>query len=248
MVRHDISIYNVLRSEKEKDPRYKEFLLCFDKEPFGARTTELAKILWKKFRLRVGDHDTPLVDSESKNSEVVGSQLKKELALPDIIFVSPYKRTESTLEGLKRGWPELNDVKIIKEERIREQEHGLALIYNDSKIFQALNYQQKLLRDIEGPYWYRYPQGENVPDIRERNRSWLGTLSRDFKRKKILVISHHLNILATRANLERWDANEFRRVDLEEKPINCGVTVYRGYPILGEDGKLLLKYYNKKFF
>ncbi len=38
------------------------------------------------------------------------------------------------------------------------------------------------------------------------------------------------------------------RIDNEEKPINCGVTVYEGHPELGSDGKLVLKEYNEKLY
>lgn len=248
MIRHDVSVYNVLKSEKMNDPLYREFLLCFDEDYTSHRTVELAEALRHKFSLTMSDQDTPLVDSESKNAEIVGSKLKNNLELPDIIFVSPYKRTWGTFEGLKRGWPELENVEFFKEERIREQEHGLVLLCNDLKIFQALHPEQKKLRDMEGPYRYQYPQGENVPMVRERNRSWIGTVSREFRGKKVLAISHHLNILATMAQLERWDAEKFIQVDTEEKPINCGVTLYKGHPELGEEGKLVLEYYNKKFF
>ena len=100
----------------------------------------------------------------------------------------------------------------------------------------------------KGPYWYRYPQGENVPDVRDRNRSWTTTLTRDFVGKKVLAVTHHLNILATRANLERLGECEFTRLDEEDKPINCGVTLYRCDPTKGKNGHLVLEYYNRKLY
>ncbi len=248
MMRHDISAYNELKERKNKNFLYRRFLKKFEQDFSGEETKKLADVLWEKYRLGVGDHNTPLVDSESKKAESVGKKLRNEIELPDVIFVSPYERTKNTFEGLKRGWPELENIKLYEEERIREQDHGLALIYNDWRIFFALNPRQKMLHDIEGPYWYRYPQGENVSDVRERNRSWIKTLIREFAGKKVLAISHHLNILATIANFERWGEKEFAEADEKDKPINCGVTLYEGNPKLGKDGKFVLKYYNKKFF
>ena len=58
----------------------------------------------------------------------------------------------------------------------------------------------------------------------------------------------YLNILAVRANLERFDAAEFIRLDEKDKPINCGATLYLGKPDKGKDGKLELEYYNKKYY
>ncbi|MFA5021235.1 MAG: histidine phosphatase family protein, partial [Patescibacteria group bacterium] len=153
-----------------------------------------------------------------------------------------------TLEGLTTGWPELRQVcRIYEEERIREQSHGLAGLYNDWRVFFALYPEQKKLYDSEGSYWYQWPQGERVPDVRLRIRSWMNTLTRDFANKRVMAISHHLTKLALRANLERWSAEEFQRVDRDEKPINCGVTKYRGLPNLGHNGHFALEYYNRDF-
>jgi len=248
MMRHDVSVYNVLRDKKSRDPLYQEFLRSFKKDWLSLETAILAKRVQEKFRLQMGDHNTPLTDSKSAKAEEVGRELRSIGELPDVIFISPYDRTWATFEGLKRGWPELEKVKWLEEERIREMGHGLALLCNDKKVFEALNPKQKLLREIEGPYWYKYPQGENIPRVRERNHSWLGTLIDNFAEKKVLAISHHVNILVTRANLERWSASDFIGINNNEKPINCGLTRYDGHPQLGSRGRFKLTYYNEAYY
>lgn len=249
LIRHDTSAYNVLREKKKDHPLYQEFLAARKKDGGSRETKQLALQVWQHFALNVSDANTPLVDVEGRQSFATGGALRQFFPKPpDVVFVSPYKRALLTLEHMIRGWPELGRVKTYEEERIREQEHGLALLYNDWKVFEAIYPEQKALRKLEGAYWYRYPQGENVPDVRSRNRSWLTTLTRDFAEKDVLVVTHHLNILATRANLERLGASEFLRLDEEEKPINCGVTVYRGDPYKGKDGKLVLESYNTKLY
>lgn len=250
LIRHDVSVYNVLKDKKVKNPEYVRFLKEWEKCFNSPKARTLAEKLYKKFVLEVGDAGTPLVDEKGDNAIKTGLTLvrEKKIILPDVIFVSPYERTLSTLNCLIKGWPSLGSVKVYKEERIREQEHGLASLYNDWRIFFTLHPEQKFLKDKEGPYWYRWPQGENVPDVRERNRSWTATLIREFSEKNVLVVSHHLNILATRANLERLNAEQFVWLDREEKPVNCGVTLYKGNPNLGQDGKLELIFYNKKFY
>ena len=248
LIRHDTSAYNVLRDAKKKDDLYAEFLAAWEKEPDAERTCELAREVQKRFALGVGDSDTPLADAEGKQAKVTGEKMAEEFEAPEVIYVSPYVRTLETLRHLTEGWPALEDVRIYKDERIREQEHGLALIYNDWRVFHCLHPEQRALRKIEGAYWYRFPQGENVPDVRLRNRSWIETLIRDWRGKRVLAVTHHLNILATRATLERLDAEEFLRLDHEEKPINCGVTMYKGHPDKGADGKLLLEFYNRRYY
>jgi broad specificity phosphatase PhoE len=248
LTRHDTSVYNNLKKLKANDPLYKEFLVAFKNSPHAEETKMLARKVKEKFSLGCGDADTPLADIEGRQAFETGQALSSSRLLPDVIFVSPYKRTLDTLGHIIRGWPELSEVKVVEEERVREQEHGLSLIYNDWRVFHTLHPDQAELYKIEGPYWYRFPQGENVPDVRERNRSFITTLVRDFSHKNVLVITHHLNILAMRANLERLGATEFLRLDKEEKPINCGVTRYFGNSTKGTNGQLVLDYYNKKLY
>lgn len=247
IVRHGESAYNALKVAKETDPAYQAFLAAYDAREEDPDTVhELAAELFQsgRFALDVADFDTPLSKKGHWQSRVTGEKLKDVIPLPDVIFVSPYLRTKQTLGSMAIGWPELEKVKTVEEERIREQEHGLAQIYGDWRIFQTLNPDQAMLREREGRYWYRHPQGENVPDVRERNRSWLSALTRDYAGENVLTIAHHLTKLATRVNLERKGAEEFIHMDEHETPHNCGSTVYRGIPELGSDGRLELEEYN----
>lgn len=248
LIRHDVSAYNVLREQKRGNKLYQRFLEAYKRDKGAADTRALAQEVYEKLALGMGDSRTPLADTEGRRALEVGKALKQEGDLPDVIFVSPYLRTKLTLKHITRGWPELAGVKTHEEERIREQEHGLALLYNDWKVFETLHPDQRRLRKLEGPYWYRYPQGENVPDIRARNRSMTTTMVRDFSGKKVMLITHHLNILGIRANHERLGEKEFIHLDEHDKPINCGITLYRCDPNQGENGRLVLEYYNRKLY
>ena len=248
LIRHDVSAYNVLKEKKKSIELYQRFLEAYNRDKVATNTRALAQEVFEKLSLGIGDSKTPLADTEGRRAWEVGKALRKEGDLPDVIFVSPYLRTKSTLKNIVRSWPELAGVEVKEEERIREQEHGLALLYNDWKVFETLHPEQRLLRKLEGPYWYRYPQGENVSDIRERNRSWTTALTRDFAGKKVMAVTHHLNILATRANHERLGEKEFIHIDEHDKPINCGVTLYRCDPNQGQNGRLVLEYYNRKLY
>lgn len=248
LIRHDVSVYNELKAVKQKDAMYKNFVRAFEKDHQSEETRELAKMLKKRFKLPHNDPDSPLADIEGRRAFETGRALKESIWRPDVIFVSPYQRTLSTLEHLTRGWPALAKVKVVEEERVRERDHGVVNIYRDWKIFETFHPEQKELYETDGRYWYRPPQGESMPDVRERNRSFMSTVIRDFAEQRVMVVTHHLNILAIRANLERLDAAEFIRLDEDDKPINCGVTRYIGDPHQGSNGRLLLKSYNEKLY
>jgi broad specificity phosphatase PhoE len=251
VVRHGESEYNILKRLKEQDPLYQEFKSAYSRRQKDPKTVrKLAKTLLAKDGLviGVGDFETQLTAKGLEQAKKTAIELKKRIPLPDVVLVSPYERTKQTLGQMALGWTALNGVKLVEDERLREQEHGLSLIYNDWRIFNVMQPDQDRLRGIEGPYWYRYPQGENVPDVRERLRSMVGAITRDYQEKNVLVVTHHLSILALRANLERLDAAGFTDLDDNQKPVNCGVTIYRGDPTQGQDGHLVLDVYNQQLY
>lgn len=251
LIRHDKSAYNELKKQKEKELLYQRFLAAWRSNPESKETVRLAKKVQEKFTLGVDDHDTPLAEVEGTYAERTARAMQKNFKLPHVIFVSPYTRTVRTFEIFKKYWPELATVKVYEDERIRERDHGLAILYNDWKVFFALHPEQRRLYELHGKYAayrYTYPQGENMLMVRQRNRSFIDTVIREFSGQSLWVFTHHENILAIRANQERWNDDEYIRVDTEEKPVNCGVTVYRGDPIRGKDGKLVLDVYNKQYY
>lgn len=248
LVRHGQSAYNALRAAKEQDPLYQEFRRAFRADFRSAKTRRLAKEVQGKFALGVSDYKTPLTKEGRRQALRTGMSLSEQMRAPDVVFCSPYWRTRATLGWMRVGWPSLRRVKTVFEDRIREQEHGLALLYNDWRVFQALHPEQKELRDLQGSYWYQYPQGESASQVRDRGRDVQSMLIREWGEKHVLLVLHHITILSLRANLERLSPEQFIHIDEHEKPANCGVTRYEGVPTLGKDGRLILWYYNQRLF
>lgn len=248
IIRHGESAYNVLRAQKEKDPLYQEFKRAFENDYQSTQTIELAKQVQKKFALGVSDCDTPLTEEGIRQARETGRNLLDHMFLPDVVYVSPYLRTRETYKYVAEEFPGLAKIKVVYDDRIREQGHGLSLLYNDWRVFHTFHPEQKKLHDLMGPYWYQYPQGESVSQVRDRIGNFFGMLIREYAGKKVLIIPHHLVKLSIRTNLERLSPEDFIYLDEHEKPVNCGVTTYIGNPKLGTDGKLELVEYNKKFW
>jgi len=251
LIRHAESAYNLLKRKKDADPEYKRLRKVFEKDTFdpNPEIRSLASTLHKRYGLKYSDRDTPITAEGRKQARITGRRLRESgQKCPDVIFVSPYLRTEQTLKILQEQWPDLKKPRVYREERIREQDHGLALLYSDWRIFQVLHPEQGELQRRLGEYDYRFLNGENIPDVRQRNLSWLATLTREFSSKRVMAITHHLTILATRANFERLSPEQFLHLDEHQKPVNCGVTHYIGDPTAGSNGRLELKKYNRKYY
>lgn len=255
-IRHGQSAFNASKLDKKKNVKYQKFKKLFQKE-YGtaqsfnwpsAELKELAEEVWRETKLPYSDYATPLTKEGVLQAKETGKKLKDLVVLPDAVYVSPYLRTRQTLLAMRISWPKLKSVKIIFEERIREQEHGLVTLYNDWRIHHVFNPLQALLYKSEGDYSYRYLNGESKADVRDRVRSFMTTVIRENAGQNVLVISHHLTLISLRSNLERWPQERFIEVDTNQKPINCGVTIYRGDPKQGKDGRLILDKYNQKLY
>ena len=248
VMRHAESVYNILKAKKAEDPQYQEFKREFEKHPYSDKTRALAVLVGEKYALKMSDYDTPLSVIGRTQAETTGYKMRRgtehSFVKPDVVLVSPYVRTRETLDLVQSGGFNLGDTPVVHEDRIREQEHGLSLLHSDWRVFHALNPDQKRLRDTMGPYWYQYPQGESVSMVRDRIRDVLSMIIREYAGQHVLMVTHHLTILSLRANLERLSPEEFIRLDNHEKPVNCGITIYRGEPKLGKNGKLVLESYN----
>ena len=259
IVRHGESGYNILKTiKRDNDSDFSRFKIQFQKEFAKAKDEnwvsdellELAKKARKELAKTFsrGDYSTPLTKEGVRQAEETGRNLLKHIDPPGFIYVSPYLRTRQTLASMIKACPQLKKAKIIPEERIREQEHGLSTIYNDWRIYLAFNPEQGVLYRRSSDYEYRFLNGENKADVRDRVRDFTGTLIRELPNENVLLVTHHLTILCFRSNIERWGREKFISVDRGESPINCGLTIYEGDPTQGKNGRLILREYNKRIY
>jgi broad specificity phosphatase PhoE len=250
LIRHMQSAYNILRDQKENSALYQQFKRAYNRDYTSAETSRLADLVTEQFGLRVSDSETAGTPRGMRQALTTGRRIRKlVLGPPHGVIVSPYHRTKVTYDQLKLGWPELNKVRWYKEdEKARELEHGLALLYNDKRVFFAKHPEQKLLYGLMGRYRYQWPQGESGPDVRVRAELLIDSIIRNYAGLRVWVIAHHLFILALMAELEHWDEKKFLRMDQANPPKNCSVTIYRGCASEGRDGRLHRHVYNKVLY
>jgi 2,3-bisphosphoglycerate-dependent phosphoglycerate mutase len=225
IVRHGVSTYNHSKTARELDPEYIAFRAAYDKGFQLPECVSLAKTL--RMRLREGHHEseTPLLADLHSHAVETGRGLSQQ-DVPDLIIVSPYRRTRQTLEQMTIGDPRLAEVPLVIDERIREREHGVMPDYGDKRIFFVNHPEQRVLFEA-GEYDYRYPGGENIEDVKIRVSDWLRDMREQHAGKRILAVTHHETILVKRMVLEGLGKEDFLRIDRDNKPKNCGVTTYQ---------------------
>jgi len=183
------------------------------------------------------DVDTPLTEAGRLQAKHTGEYLSNDFFF-DAVFSSPYKRTVQTTEGILAAFE--TKPPVVLEERIREIEFGILDGLTREGIVEVYP-SESLRRKREGKYWYRPPGGESRPDVALRVHSFLGTLTRDYRCKKVLIVCHSVVVLIFRRLLERWGEEEYIKVDREDDVENCSVTIYT---FDQESKRLLLDRYN----
>jgi broad specificity phosphatase PhoE len=184
----------------------------------------------------VRDQDTCLTAKGKIQATCVGREME---ARPEMstLFVSPYLRTRQTADHMLNAMS--YSPKIVIEERVREMEFGL--LDGLTREGFEVKYPEEAARRIkEGKYWYRPPGGESRPDVCERVRSFLSTLTRDYEGERVGVICHSVVVLIFRRLFERWNEDQYMIVDREDDVKNCSITVYEP----NERGSIRLEEYN----
>lgn len=248
LIRHEESEFNRLRTMREGHPLYISFKAEYEADPESEITRKLAEEVKATFPVNTEDHLIPLPPDVGEHSRKMARQLRNRISPPDVVFTSPYLRAKKTLEHMTEGWPELNRIETIEDDRVRERDHGMALTYGDWRVFFALHPQERELRNLQGKYLYPYPKGESIPAVRDRLNSWMEFLKTDHPGKRVLTVTHSLVILSIRANLEDLTSEEFERLDKEDDPINAGVTIYNNEASNNNDEKMTLSEYNLKLY
>ncbi len=133
--------------------------------------------------------------TDKGREEVKNAALKliSENNIPDIIYSSPIVRTKETAEIIRSVIKENagKDIEIIFDERIKEEQYG-DLDGQSNEVFNAyregLTAEEKLSK--------RFPNGENLYDIRNRIGSFLYEIDSKNENKNILLVSHQCPINA----------------------------------------------------
>ena len=187
------------------------------------------------------DPDIVLTNKGISQAKKTGAYLSKTEKF-DICFCSPYKRSLQTAKAIISKLK--YRLKIYEDVRLREKEfgrlHGLSV--KDIKRDYPEEYED---RNRDGVYWYRILRGENYPDVQMRIYSFLEKISRDWGGKNVLIVTHHVPYVLFNAIFNHLGEKEV--IKLGGVP-NCGIQEFNSDFSKSKEGRLKLKYYNKKTY
>ncbi|PYQ11932.1 MAG: histidine phosphatase family protein [Acidobacteria bacterium] len=161
---------------------------------------------------------------------------------PTAVLVSPYLRARETAERLLAA-AEMTRLSVVADERLREREFGVFDGLTKRGIEESFPDQAALRRRM-GKFYFRPPGGESWCDVILRLRSVLATLTRDYRRERVLVVAHQVVVLCFRYLLERMSEEELLAIDRAADVANCSVTAFAFDRRQGRRGKLVLERYN----
>jgi len=175
----------------------------------------------------VGDHAIPLSAQGHVQARRAGDLIGPDFLRRALVYVSPYRRTRETLQGVFEGsglaQDELRQVRIFEDPRLREVEHG----------YEPVEPQEEL-RKTHGWFYYRFKGGESPADCYDRTSSFLESLMRQVERKQAehaLVVTHGLTIRCFAMRFLHLTVEQF---DSLANPANCDVITIGDHAALSD--------------
>lgn len=192
------------------------------------------------------DVDIPLSELGERQARALGRWIASlpQQSHPTVLLASPYLRARNTAEiVLEAASIDTNGITYVVDERLREREFGI--LDRMTRVGIEKHYpEQAQMRSVLGKFYHRPPGGESWCDVILRLRNMIDTITRDYRRERVLIVCHQVVVLCLRYLLERMSEEEILAIDREADVANCSVTSYTFDPTLGKSGKLALQIYN----
>jgi len=196
-----------------------------------------------RLNLTSRDADTPLSDVGERQAAAVGAWWRDLPAdeRPEVVLSSPYRRAlDSARAAVKQAGI---DLEVTTDERLRERDLGSFDGLTSSGIRELFEAEAQR-RERTGKLYYRPPGGESWCDVILRLRNMVGTLTRDYRGERVMIIAHQVVVNCLRYLLEGLNEQQILEIDRRGDVPNCSVTSYEFDPSAGKKGKMILKLEN----
>ena len=186
------------------------------------------------------DVDTPLSGLGEEQAQALGrwfGSLPAE-ARPSVVLCSPYVRARETARIVLHaaGLPQ-DSLTFATDERLREKEFGILDRLTKHGITQKYP-ELAEQRTHVGKFYFRPPGGESWCDVILRLRNVIDTITREYRRERVLIVSHQVIVTCFRYLFERLDEQQILEIDRAGDVPNCSVTSYEFDLTRGRKGKL----------
>lgn len=194
----------------------------------------------------MADEEVPLTEAGKSQARVTGHVLKQSFGLFDYVYHSGYLRTQQTVDEILKNYSETEKdrMKVRMSSFVRERDPGYAYDMTESEAKRNFPWMHEYWKTFGG-FFAVPPGGESLAQVVERIYLFMDTIFRDRAGQKILVVTHAGAIRSFRFLLEHWDFNQAMKFSTEQKPLNCGVTVYEYDK---HEQHLKLKTYNTTYY
>jgi broad specificity phosphatase PhoE len=192
------------------------------------------------------DMDTPLSKLGERQAIALGHWFGTlpDDSRPTVALSSPYVRAvETTRLLLDSAGGSTSALTIQPDERLREKEFGALDRLTKFGIRQKFPELAEQRAHV-GKFYFRPPGGESWCDVILRLRSALDTLTREYRRERVLIVGHQVTVNCLRYLFERMSEDQILDIDRRADVPNCSVTSYRFDPSAGRNGKLVLDLVN----
>ena len=192
------------------------------------------------------DVDVPLSPLGERQAAALGRWFGKMSPeeRPTVLLSSPYIRARETARmTIDAAAIEREDITFITDERLREKEFGILDRLTRVGI-QEKYPEQAEARSALGKFYFRPPGGESWCDVILRLRSVIDTITRDYRRERVLIVSHQVVVNCFRYLLERMTEEQILALDRAQEIANCSVTSYEFDPARGRRGGPALRFFN----
>ena len=192
------------------------------------------------------DMDTPLSELGEQQAQALGRWFGEMPAAgqPSVVLFSPYVRARMTAQViLDTAGIDQDKVVFLADERLREKEFGVLdrlTRFGIQQKFPDLSEQ----RAHVGKFYFRPPGGESWCDVILRLRNVIDTITREYRRERLLIVGHQVIVNCLRYLLERMDERQILEIDRAADVPNCSVTSYEFDAARGKNGKLVPRLVN----
>jgi broad specificity phosphatase PhoE len=189
------------------------------------------------------DVDTPLSDLGEEQAQALGRWFGDmgPDQRPTVVLCSPYVRARQTAQiVLQTAGIPVPEITLNTDERLREKEFGILDRLTKHGILQKYPELGEQRAHV-GKFYFRPPGGESWCDVILRLRNVIDTLTREYRRERVLIVAHQVIVSCFRYLFERLDEQQILALDREGDIPNCSVTSYEFDPARGRNGKLVPK-------